>query len=100
MRILIPDIRKKIGMSQADLAERIGISRPYLAQIESGGRKLSAGMMQTIASELGCKPTDLVDFEAPSQEQVNEIMRACSLADPSQRSMMLAIARSILETDS
>jgi HTH-type transcriptional regulator / antitoxin HipB len=32
----IQDARREAGLTQADLAERAGVSRPYLAQVERG----------------------------------------------------------------
>jgi transcriptional regulator with XRE-family HTH domain len=45
--------RKKAGLSQAQLAERIGRSQRYVSFIETGGRSLPIETMSMIMRELG-----------------------------------------------
>lgn len=45
--------RKKAGLSQAQLAERIGRSQRYVSFIESGGRSLPIETMSMIMRALG-----------------------------------------------
>ncbi|MBI5414547.1 DUF4065 domain-containing protein [Candidatus Peregrinibacteria bacterium] len=42
------ELRKKIGMSQSDLAMRLGISRPTLIKIEKGERPLTLGEREKV----------------------------------------------------
>lgn len=49
----INKLRKQKGWSQEDLANHIQISRPSLAQIELGNRKISVSEFQRIANVLG-----------------------------------------------
>lgn len=46
-------LRKYRGITGAALAEKAGISRPYLTQIETGQRHGSAAAMKRIAAALG-----------------------------------------------
>lgn len=55
----IKEFRKKIGMSQAQLAELLGTSQPQIRRLEAGDRKLTkewaerlAGPLETTAAEL------------------------------------------------
>jgi DNA-binding XRE family transcriptional regulator len=41
------------GLSQQDVAERIGISIPYLSQLETGKRRGSFAVLSTLARALG-----------------------------------------------
>ena len=45
--------RKKAGLSQAQLAERIGRSQRYVSFIETGGRSLPVETMSMIMRALG-----------------------------------------------
>lgn len=45
--------RKAMGLSQTDMADRLHVSQPYLAQIEGMTKKLNAGLMFRYAAELG-----------------------------------------------
>jgi len=52
--------RRKRGMAQADLAEKIGISQSALAEIESGARIGRPHMLKTLADALGVRVSDLI----------------------------------------
>lgn len=45
--------RKARGLSQTDMAERLHVSQPYLAQIEGMTKKLNADLLFRYAAELG-----------------------------------------------
>ncbi len=45
-------IRKYRGMTQADLADACGLSRPYLTEIETGRKEGSIKSLKTIAKVL------------------------------------------------
>ena len=45
-------LRKFRGMTQADLAERSGLSRPYLAEIETGRKEGSVTALKNLATAL------------------------------------------------
>ena len=46
-------LRKHHGLTQADLANRAGISRPYLTEIETGKKDGSIRAMKALAEVLG-----------------------------------------------
>ena len=48
----IRKIRKEFGWTQADLAEKSGISVPFMTQIELGGKSASLEVVQNIANAL------------------------------------------------
>ena len=52
--------REHRGQTQQKLAEAVGISVPYLSQIESGKRRGSAEVLAAIAKELGLLLDDIV----------------------------------------
>lgn len=67
---LLKDARVKAGTSQAQLAQTIGISRPFLSQLESGRYLQPApDVLQRIADVLGISRDDLyalTGYTAPS----------------------------------
>ena len=65
----ISDYRKIKGLTQGDLAKNIGISRPSLAQIELGNRRIDVFELQSIASVLGLSPDQFLssDFRMESE---------------------------------
>lgn len=48
----IRDLRRNAGVSLRQLADKAGVSNPYLSQVERGLRKPSAEVLQQIASAL------------------------------------------------
>ena len=54
--------RKKLGMSQNSLAEKLDISREHLAKIETAKRPVSLDLLIEIADALNTKVKDLIDF--------------------------------------
>ena len=51
--------RRKIGISQADLAKKLLISASYLNLIESGKRKVNVDILLKLSSELGIEISDI-----------------------------------------
>ena len=58
----IQKARKKIKLSQNELAELLDISREHLAKIETAKRCVSLGLLIDIASKLHVEVNDLIDF--------------------------------------
>ncbi len=52
--------RKHRGMTQQQVAEKAGISKPYLSQLESGQRKGTTEVLSAIARALDVSLEDLV----------------------------------------
>ena len=58
--IAIKEIRKRLNMSQADLAEKLGTSVPTVSRYENGERSPDLEIAARIAKALGCKLDDLI----------------------------------------
>jgi transcriptional regulator with XRE-family HTH domain len=54
----IRSIREKNGLTQAELARRVGVSRSYINKIENGEAKPSLALLERIASILGVSIKD------------------------------------------
>ncbi|HYD99357.1 MAG TPA: helix-turn-helix transcriptional regulator [Alphaproteobacteria bacterium] len=52
--------REHRGLTQAALAERVGIGRPYLSQLETGARKASHAVLKALAEALRLTVDDLI----------------------------------------
>ena len=55
----IRELRKARGLTQGELAERVGLSRSYLAEIESGAKPVNNLRLGRLAEELGVTEADL-----------------------------------------
>jgi transcriptional regulator with XRE-family HTH domain len=52
--------RQRLGISQEELADRSGLHRTYISEIERGLKSPSLKALLAIASALGCLPHILV----------------------------------------
>ena len=53
------ELRKKIGLSQEELAEISGLHRTYVGSVERGERNLTLGSIETLAKSLRTSISDL-----------------------------------------
>lgn len=72
--------RKAKGWTQEVMSEKIGISRAYLAQIETGARDYSQDFLEAAALAIGCSPAELI------------------MRDPAKGEMLWAIADQLTES--
>lgn len=59
-RHFIREWRKFRGLNQEQLAERIGIGKPYVSKIETGKRRYDQPFLEAAAEALNCTPADLL----------------------------------------
>ncbi|MSO99692.1 MAG: XRE family transcriptional regulator [Acetobacteraceae bacterium] len=57
--------RRHRGFTQADMAREIGVSQPYLAQLENGQRVGSVSVYQRLARRLGLSVDELLPDQPP-----------------------------------
>lgn len=74
--------RKKFGWTQADLAEKSGISVPFMTQIELGRKSASLEVVQNIASALNVSYEQLFDENNEvSEKQPNLVLLEKQISD-------------------
>lgn len=56
----VREMRHGLGLTQADVAERAGVSLKYLSQIERGTRNPTLAVLIHLSRALGTKPETLV----------------------------------------
>lgn len=99
MKIRIAEIRREKGIKQDELAEKIGVSRPYLSQLETGSRTLTTQQQKEIAAALGVEPASLVDFEAPERTDEELLLSAFRSLSSEQREVWLRLAKVSLSSE-
>jgi transcriptional regulator with XRE-family HTH domain len=87
--------RKYRGYTQDRVAEMIGISRSYYAQIESGARDYSQDFLEKAAEVLSCDPVDIL-IRDPSQAEM--LWSIYDQLSPVQREQFLEMATPIAQT--
>jgi transcriptional regulator with XRE-family HTH domain len=56
----IRELRRGVGISQEDLADRAGLHRTYVGGIERGERNVSFANLLRVANALGIRPSELL----------------------------------------
>lgn len=79
----IRKIRKAHGLSQEELADRIGISTTHMSHIETGNTKLSLPVFVDIAAALDVRTDELLDTPATettsvSLDEIAAVLERCS----------------------
>ena len=77
----IAERRRQLGVTQADMARRIGISPSYLNLIERNKRRIAGSLLRRTAEELGVRTEDLDGaHERRLAEALHEVAALPSLA--------------------
>lgn len=84
--------RKHRGLTQEQLAERIGIARSYLTKIERGDRHYAQPFLEAAAEALRCEPSDLINRDPLQTESIWTIWEQLK---PTERVQALAIIRAL-----
>ncbi|MCV6823775.1 MULTISPECIES: helix-turn-helix domain-containing protein [Halocynthiibacter] len=72
------EIRTRLGLTQKAFAEKLGVSLPYLNQMENNNRPISTGAVLALAQEFGFDVTELSTGDA--ERMVSDMREA--FADP------------------
>ena len=65
----LKDERKRAGLTQRELARRLGLSPSLISQLESGASKPSVGTLYAIVTELGVSLDSIIRGEKPQDPQ-------------------------------
>lgn len=76
--VTLRETRARLGLTQRSFSEKLGISLPYLNQMENNHRPVSAAVVLALASEFGFDVTELSTGDA--ERMVTDMREA--LADP------------------
>jgi transcriptional regulator with XRE-family HTH domain len=92
-------LRKRKGLSQEELAGRIGIETNSLSRLERGAHYPSLETLDRIRAELGVDLVNFFDFDdEPSAEGLRDfLLRAASKADYPTLIKMAAAVHSIVD---
>ncbi|EEW25140.1 helix-turn-helix domain-containing protein [Rhodobacter ferrooxidans] len=76
--VKLREIRARLGLTQKAFADKLGVSLPYLNQMENNHRPVSASVVLALAQEFG---TDVTELTTNDAERIVSDMRE-ALADP------------------
>jgi len=76
--VKLREVRSRLGLTQKAFAEKLGVSLPYLNQMENNNRPVSTGVVLALAKEFGF---DVAELSTGDAERLVTDMRE-ALADP------------------
>lgn len=96
--------RERANLSLRRLAERAGISNPYLSQIERGIRKPSAEILSRLSRALEISANSLYSKaglmdEALESPTISEAIDADGLLSPSQKKVLLDMYKALIQSN-
>jgi transcriptional regulator with XRE-family HTH domain len=92
----VAQLRKDQGLTQTQLAERLGIAQQTLAHYEVGRLRVAASMLPTLAQVLGSSVEELIGQaparaggkRGPAPRLQQQLERLSALPKPKQRAVM------------
>lgn len=95
----IRELRKKAGLSQAQLGEQIGLHQTQIGNLENGARNLTFEWARRIAKALGAATVDILgDDDNPYRlsDAERALVTKYREADPMQQEMVQRVASPVL----
>jgi len=92
-RIFVKEWRKFRGLTQEQLAERVGLVVSNVSQLEQGRQGYSQEGLESIADALQCDPGQLLNVD-PTQG--DGIWSLWEVAKPAERQMIVNIAKQVV----
>ncbi|MBQ7761559.1 MAG: helix-turn-helix transcriptional regulator [Clostridia bacterium] len=82
--------RKKRGLTQENLAEKLDVSIGYVSQVERGITKISLDLLAEISAILKCDIASLIVGSAVNSENYikSDILTEISALDPQKRKLL------------
>lgn len=94
----VKSARQNIGLTQEQLAERLGISTRYIMLIENSHKKPKYNLLFKIIRELNINPDFIFYPEKPSKDsQIEDIVRMLYRCDDHSLSIIMATAKAAVE---
>jgi transcriptional regulator with XRE-family HTH domain len=91
----VKEWRKHRGLSQEQLAERIGITKSYLSRIENSKRRYDQPFLEAAAEVLRCEPADLIVRDPTDPQGLWSIYDRLGAAE---RSQLVEVAKVLQRT--
>ena len=68
---VISDLRREAGLSQEVLAEKAGVHRTYISQLERGLKSPTLAVLLKLATALEVKPSEIISLLEQSLHEVS-----------------------------
>jgi len=84
----IAEFRKRQGLSQEALADRLGTGRSTIVKLEHGTLRLKQDWMERLAKALHCKPYELLPDAPRVSSEEQELIDAYRRMAPGDRAVL------------
>lgn len=95
----IRSTRIRLGLSQADLARRSGLTPAAISQLENGQREPAFSTLIRLAHALETSPNDLIGAEDRLDPELQGLFRNLKDMDPADLDKVIAFAKYIASKD-
>lgn len=92
MKLRVRELREERGLTVQELADRAGLSKSYLSEIERGVKTVNARRLEQLASALRVRPTDLIADKRLSAD-LEEHLALLAQLGPEDLAEVLSYAR-------
>ena len=96
MRYRIREHRKNRGLTLDQLAERVGTSKGYLSDLETGKRVGGVDMLRSVAQALGVSEAEIFTPENDDEQSMLDHLAIYQQLSPEDQVAVARIARSLL----
>jgi transcriptional regulator with XRE-family HTH domain len=80
------------GLTQARLAERIGVAKSAISHLEKGVRRYNQDQLEALAEALNCEPADLVMRDPTDSDSIWSLW---DRAQPGERAVVVDMLRAL-----
>lgn len=87
--------RKHRNLTQAQLAERVGVAQGSISDLEKGVFAYTQPMLEALADALSCKPWDLLWRPPGAAETLRDVLEGM---DPIEQERALAVVKALRDT--
>lgn len=91
--------RRRAGLTQSQLAERLGTSHNQVQHLESGERALTARWLRRLGRALGATPGMLLDMDPAAADADLHALLARLRPDAAQRRRIAAVIEALARVD-
>lgn len=95
-RYFFKEWRKFRGLTQEDLAGRVGVTPPAISQLERGLQGFNNSTLEALADALSCTPGDLLGVNPNKEGDVVDLVR---LLNDRNRDQAIRVLKALTGTD-
>ena len=91
----VKEWRKHRGLTQEQLAGRLGVATSTVSQLETGKQGYSQATLEALAEALSCEPWQLISMDPGKEGEVIDLVR---MLNDAQRDQALRVLRALTGT--